>query len=65
MAHSLEVRPMLLDHKLAEYLYALPARLKTGENQNKRIFIESTSQYIPKELQIREKMGFELPLLSG
>ena len=64
MAHSLEVRPMLLDHKLAEYLYALPARLKTGENQNKRIFIESTSQYIPKELQVREKMGFELPFVE-
>ena len=64
MAHGLEVRPMLLDHPLAEFVYALPERHKIGSIQNKKIFIEATKKYLPSELQNRPKMGFELPFSS-
>ena len=63
MAHSLEVRPMLLDHLLVEYVYALPEEFKTGKNKDKSFFIESVLKYFPPELKNRKKMGFELPFI--
>ena len=35
MGNSLEVRPVLLDHVVAEFAFALPARLKLGADENK------------------------------
>ncbi|MEI6610874.1 MAG: asparagine synthase (glutamine-hydrolyzing) [Deltaproteobacteria bacterium] len=64
MAHSLEIRPMLLDHPLVEFAYALPAACKMDEKQTKRVFIEAVSEYIPAELKTRPKMGFELPFIG-
>ena len=64
MAHSLEIRPMLLDHPLAEFAYALPAACKMDEKKTKRVFIEAVSEYLPTALKTRPKMGFELPFAS-
>jgi asparagine synthase (glutamine-hydrolysing) len=68
MAHSLEVRPLLLDHKLAEFAFALPAQLKVSRRLNKPVLVGAVKDLIPDALIHRAKMGFELPLaewLSG
>ena len=64
MAHGLEVRPVLLDHLLVEFVYSLPTHLKLTKDQSKKIFIDSVSEYIPAELQKRKKMGFEMPFVE-
>ena len=64
MAHGLEVRPMLLDHPLVEFVYALPAAHKLNGTQSKRIFIAAVEKYLPKEVINRPKMGFELPFVG-
>jgi len=64
MSQGLEVRPVLLDHLLVEFVYSLPMHLKLSKGQSKKIFIESVSEYIPEELQNRKKMGFEMPFVE-
>ncbi|HEX6041332.1 asparagine synthase (glutamine-hydrolyzing) [Longimicrobium sp.] len=62
MAHSLEVRPVLLDHGLAEYAFALPPQHKLRGRQGKRVLIDAAADVLPREIVERPKMGFELPL---
>lgn len=62
MAHALEVRPVLLDHELAEYAFALPARCKLGGGQAKRVLVDALEGVLPREIVQRRKMGFDLPL---
>lgn len=61
MSHGLEVRPMLLDHELAEFAYALPGQLKLQGSAPKQLFIDAAAEFIPDSLRTREKMGFEMP----
>ena len=61
MAHSLEVRPVLLDHKLAEYAFALPSEAKIRGNKMKAILVDAVKDIIPEECWSRPKMGFSLP----
>jgi asparagine synthase (glutamine-hydrolysing) len=63
MAHSLEVRPVLLDHRLAEFAFALPDALKLG-SYNKPVLVDAVRDLLPPELVTRPKTGFELPLQS-
>ena len=68
MANSLEVRPVLLDHVVAEFAFALPARLKLGAHENKPALVGAVRDLLPEAIIRREKSGFELPLtewLSG
>lgn len=62
MAHSLEVRPLLLDHPLAEFAFALPSRLKHTLTRGKTLFVDSVRDLLPDEVVRRPKRGFELPL---
>ena len=62
MAHALEVRPVLLDHELAEYAFALPGRFKLRGKQTKRVLVDALGALLPDEIVHRRKMGFELPL---
>jgi asparagine synthase (glutamine-hydrolysing) len=62
MAHGLEIRPVLLDHELAEYVFALPARYKLAKGQTKRVLVDALAGVLPDEIARRRKMGFELPL---
>jgi asparagine synthase (glutamine-hydrolysing) len=64
MANSLEVRPVLLDHKLAEFVFALPSRLKLSQTMNKPTLVGALGDLLPDVLIHRAKMGFELPLLE-
>ena len=62
MAHSLEVRVPLLDHKLVEWISGLPASMKLSNNQGKYIFKKALEPYLPNDVLYRNKMGFSVPL---
>lgn len=60
MAHALEVRVPLLDHRLVEWVYALPAKLKTGKHP-KQLLVDAMGSELPAMLLNKRKMGFTLP----
>lgn len=64
MAHGLEIRPLLLDHVLVEFVYSLPERIKLNPAYPKKLFVDSVSEIIPEELKKRKKMGFEMPFVQ-
>ena len=64
MHSSLEVRPVLLDHVLAELAFALPPSLKLNARGNKPVLVDAVRDLLPPELLTRPKTGFELPLQS-
>ncbi len=64
MAHSLELRPVLLDHELVETAFALPDAFKIRNGLKKAIFIESVKDLIPEKVYKRRKTGFQMPLAS-
>jgi len=61
MAHALEVRVPLLDHKLVEYLMGLPDASKRSNGTPKRLLVESLDGLLPDEIVYRPKQGFTLP----
>jgi len=61
MAHSLELRPVLLDHKLVEFVFSLEDDFKIRDGILKSIFIDSVKDIIPNEVWQRKKTGFEMP----
>ena len=61
MAHSLEVRVPLLDHKLVEFIFSIPAKFKIGGRYPKRLLVNSLVSPLPQEVFRRPKMGFVLP----
>ena len=64
MAHSLECRPVLLDHLLMETAFALPDHFKIMNGVKKAIFIDSIKDIIPEHVYQRKKTGFEMPMAS-
>ncbi|MDQ3648286.1 MAG: asparagine synthase (glutamine-hydrolyzing) [Actinomycetota bacterium] len=65
MAHSLEARSPLLDHRFLELAARLPASTKlTWGGTTKRLFKEAVAPWLPSEIITRPKMGFSIPLAS-
>ncbi|WP_372739340.1 XrtA/PEP-CTERM system amidotransferase [Neptunomonas sp.] len=62
MAHSLEVRVPLLDHKFIEWTSRLPATLKLKGQEGKYILKKSLESYMTNDVLYRDKMGFAVPL---
>lgn len=62
MAHSLEVREPLMDHKLIEWLATLPSSLKVKGQEGKYLFKKAMEPMLPKDVLYRPKMGFSVPL---
>lgn len=62
MAHSLEVRVPLLDHRLLEWAATLPASLKLQDGEGKYVLKKAAERRLPKEILYRRKMGFSIPL---
>jgi asparagine synthase (glutamine-hydrolysing) len=64
MAHSLEVRAPILDHKLMEYVGSLPSNLKLKGKESKYIFKKMLEGRLPQNILYRKKQGFSIPLAS-
>jgi asparagine synthase (glutamine-hydrolysing) len=62
MAHALEVRVPLLDHRLVEYVMGLPDSLKRPDATPKRLLVDSLGGLLPADIVRRPKQGFTLPL---
>jgi asparagine synthase (glutamine-hydrolysing) len=62
MAHSLESRCPLVDHKLVEFAASIPGELKLNGRNLKYILKRVAGRYLPQELINREKQGFGFPL---
>ena len=62
MAHSLESRAPLIDHRVVEYAASIPGGMKLRGKDLKHILKKVASRYLPKELIYREKQGFGFPI---
>ena len=69
MLASLEARGPFLDHRLAEFVAALPSRLKLSGTTGKAILRRAVRRRLPEEILKRRKRGFNIPfsrwLLGG
>ncbi|MGO8754198.1 MAG: XrtA/PEP-CTERM system amidotransferase [Gallionellaceae bacterium] len=64
MAHALEVREPLLDHKLVEWASCIQPSLKLKGREGKYIFKKAMEPHLPDDILYRKKMGFAVPLAS-
>jgi asparagine synthase (glutamine-hydrolysing) len=62
MAHSIEARAPLLDHKLIEFVQSIPAGLKLRGRETKSILKKAVAGLIPAEIINRPKQGFGVPI---
>jgi asparagine synthase (glutamine-hydrolysing) len=62
MAHSLEVRVPLLDHKFVEWISGIPANYKLRGSEGKYLLKKALEPHLPKDVLYRPKMGFGVPL---
>ena len=61
MAHSLEVRPPFLDHRLVEFAASLPGNYKVRGSQMKFLLKELMKDKLPPAIVRRKKVGFDIP----
>jgi asparagine synthase (glutamine-hydrolysing) len=61
MAHSLEVRPPFLDHRIVEFAARLPNNLKIHGSTLKYILRELMKDKLPPSVLTRRKEGFDIP----
>jgi asparagine synthase (glutamine-hydrolysing) len=61
MAHSLEVRPPFLDHRIVEFARSLPQNLKIRGFKQKFILKELMRGKLPDFVLDRKKSGFDIP----
>jgi asparagine synthase (glutamine-hydrolysing) len=61
MAHSLEVRPPFLDHRIVEFAASLPASLKIRGSRQKVLLKELMRDKLPASILGRKKIGFDIP----
>ena len=71
MAHSLEVRVPLIDHKLVEFAASIPASMKLGNSYlgkfagpTKVVLTDALTDVLPKQILQRRKQGFFMPVRS-
>ena len=61
MAHSLEVRPPFLDHRIVEFAASLPESLKIHGGTLKYVLKETMRGKLPDAILNRGKEGFDIP----
>ncbi|MEI8305649.1 MAG: asparagine synthase (glutamine-hydrolyzing) [Chloroflexales bacterium] len=64
MAHGLEVRSPLLDHRLVELVARMPDSLKLRGWQTKAVLRDTIRPYLPPATMRKRKQGFSIPLRS-
>src|SRR5260370_42381242 len=62
MAHSIEVRPVFLDHRLVEFLLPVPSETRMHQ---KKLLLEAAKSFLPRnlleDLETRRKRTFTFP----
>ena len=61
MAVGLEVRPALLDHRLVEAIFSLPAAIRVPGKDPKGLLKDVVRDRLPSRILAREKKGFSAP----
>jgi asparagine synthase (glutamine-hydrolysing) len=61
MAHSIEVRPPFLDHRIVEFAASLPSRFKIRGSRQKVILKDLMKGKLPPAILRRKKVGFDIP----
>jgi asparagine synthase (glutamine-hydrolysing) len=61
MAHSLEVRPPFLDHRIIEFAATLPPKLQMNGSLQKVILRHLMKGKLPASILKRKKVGFDIP----
>ncbi len=62
MAHSIEARPPLIDHRIVEFAATVPARLRLRNGHTKHLFKQAMRGVLPDHIIDRPKHGFAVPL---
>ena len=62
MATSLEARVPFLDHRIVEFAFSLPPRLKMKGFKTKALLNRTFWNDMPPEVQNRDKQGFSIPI---
>jgi asparagine synthase (glutamine-hydrolysing) len=62
MAHSLEVRVPLLDHRLLEWLFRLPFDMRFRRGCGKYLLRKVAARYLPPSILKPRKQGFTIPV---
>jgi asparagine synthase (glutamine-hydrolysing) len=62
MAVSLEAREPLLDHRLIEFIWSLPAAIRRGDGSSKYLLRSVLRRYVPAAIIDRPKRGFSVPI---
>ena len=62
MAHSIEVRPVFLDHRLVEFLLPVSSEMRIRQ---KRLLLDAARHFLPpsllEDLEVRQKRTFTFP----
>jgi asparagine synthase (glutamine-hydrolysing) len=64
MAHSLEVRPPLLDYRVVEWALRLPWQLRYAKGVGKVLLRMVAQRYLPEPILKPRKQGFTIPIGS-
>jgi asparagine synthase (glutamine-hydrolysing) len=65
MAVSLESRLPLLDHRIAELMFAMPPPYKYRDGKSKAALVAAAGSFVPQQvLQRKDKMGFPVPFVE-
>ena len=64
MAHSLEVRVPILDHRLVEWAGRVPSHMKLHRREGKFVLKKAMESHLPRDILYRDKMGFAIPLAA-
>jgi asparagine synthase (glutamine-hydrolysing) len=62
MAHSIESRVPLLDHRVVEFAASLPASMKIQGDRRKHLLKQLAFRLVPREVLDRPKQGFFMPI---
>lgn len=62
MAHSLEARVPLLDHRIVEFMFRLPGEIKMPGLRLKHLLKQTMGKILPRQILKKPKRGFNVPI---